>query len=147
MKKVNFRNSVIAMAISLVMVSCGGGNSSKKQADNLATEAEKKAESVVAAKNVSSGWESNEYTKLVPKPEIAINAAGESSMGYSADFNKPTLEQVKAYVEKVKAAGFNVGAYESNGDMYSYTAKNADGWKVLISWSQGQSGVLISKPR
>jgi len=31
MKRVNFKNSVIALAISLVVVSCGGGNSNKQQ--------------------------------------------------------------------------------------------------------------------
>jgi hypothetical protein len=38
MKKVNFKNSVIALAIGLVMVSCGGGNSNKQQGGNSVTE-------------------------------------------------------------------------------------------------------------
>ena len=38
MKKVNFKNSVIALAIGLVMVSCGGGNSSKQCTAETQTE-------------------------------------------------------------------------------------------------------------
>jgi hypothetical protein len=37
MKKVNFKNSMIALAIGLVMISCGGGNSNK-QSGTEATE-------------------------------------------------------------------------------------------------------------
>ncbi|GHT28200.1 hypothetical protein AGMMS49574_02050 [Bacteroidia bacterium] len=119
---------------------CGGG-SKPSTVENI----QKQTESVVEAKSVSSGWESNDYTKQVPKPDISISAAGESQLGYSANFNNATLEQVKAYAAKVKEAGFNIEAYEGDGDMYSYSAKNAAGYGVYLNWAQGQAGVLISK--
>ena len=142
MTKVNFKNGLIALTISLAIVSCGGGNQQKVVGD-----IEKNAEKVVEAKSTSSGWESNEFTKQLPTPEISISAAGESSMGYSANFSNATLEQVKTYTAKVKTAGFNVEVYESDDDAYSFSAKNASGWSVLITWRKEQSGVLISKPK
>ena len=144
MTKVNFKNGLIALAICLVIVSCGGRGGNQQ---NVVGDIEKKAEKVVEAKSTSSGWENNEFTKQLPAPEISISAAGESSMGYSANFGNATLEQVQTYAAKVKSAGFNVEVYESADDTYSFSAKNASGWSVLITWRQGQSGVLISKPK
>jgi hypothetical protein len=140
----NFKNSVIALAIGIFAVSCGGSGSKKPGG---VSDIEKQAAKTVETKSVSSGWESNEYTKQLPKPDISVSAAGESSMGYSANFSNATLEQVKAYAAKVKTSGFSADAYESDGDTYTFSAKNAAGWSVLITWSQGRAGVLISKPK
>jgi hypothetical protein len=143
--------TVAILAVSTMMFAACGGNASKKQGENaaadIATEAEQQVKEATEAKSVSASWENNDFTKQVPKPDIAITAAGESRVGYSANFNKATLEQVKAYAAKVKAAGFNVGATERDGDTYMFDAKNAAGWSVLISWSAGKSGILISKPK
>ncbi len=137
---------VLCLAAAMFATSCGG-NASKKKAADIVTEAEQKAEEVTKAKSVSTSWQNNDFTKQVPKPDIELTAAGEASLGYSANFKNATLAEVKAYAAKVKAAGFDKNAYESDGDMYNFTAENAAGWSVMISWATGQSGVLISKPR
>ena len=61
MTKVNFRNSVIALAIGLVMVSCGGGG---KKTDGKTTDVEAAKELVSNAENKSvtaDNWQ--EYVK------------------------------------------------------------------------------------
>ena len=152
MKLVNFKISVFAIAIGLVIASCGD----KSKQEGETSEIEKVVEGVAALSDknisVSHNWESNEYTKLLPKPEMAINVAVESNShllggirGYVVNFDNPTLEQVKAYVAKLKAAGFNDAAFEGTiNDTYSFHANNASGWRVMVSWSQDASTLMIS---
>jgi hypothetical protein len=99
-------------------------------------------------KNVGSSWQNNEYTKSMPAPDMDVKASGESRLGYSAAFKKATLDQIKEYAAKVKSAGFNQGVSESGGSSYyTFSAKNADGYSVLISWAGDENGgILISKP-
>jgi hypothetical protein len=44
MKKLNFKNTVIAVAIGLLIASCGGGSGKKNAADKTVKEAVKEAE-------------------------------------------------------------------------------------------------------
>ena len=164
MKLVNFKISVFAIAIGFVITACGG---EKSKQEGETSEIEKQAESVVEQKEVSIDWESNKYTKLLPKPEMSIKDAiedaathysGEVISYYTVYFDNPTLEQVRAYVAKLKAAGFNVKVSDSDlltqnmppelvqevlGDKYYFTAENASGWKVNISRSQNDGTLKI----
>ena len=135
---------VLCLAAAMFATSCGG-NASKKQAADGATET--KTEAKAPAKVAEAGWESNDYTKQVPKPDIAIMSAGESGTSYGVNFNNATLEQVKAYAAKVKAAGFDKGASENDGERYYFNAGNAAGWNVMIMMNGGQSMMTITKPR
>ena len=93
----------------------------------------------------------NEFTKLLPKPDFALTAASASNDSFTVAFSGVTLEQTKDYVEKVKAKGFTVDPESQDMEVagmvtYSYTAKNADGYEILVFNMNGTSGLEITKP-
>ena len=96
-------------------------------------------------------WPDNEFTKLVPKPDFAISLAGGEGGSFGITFIDASIEQIKDYVEKVKAAGFTINA--ETEDMaaagmviYSYTAQNASGYTVTVFSASGMTGMSIEKP-
>ncbi len=96
-------------------------------------------------------WPENEFTKLLPKPDMELLAATTNEQEFTVGFLNASLDQVKAYVEKVKAKGFTEDAQINDqkfGDMviYSYIAKNADGYTVTVNFAMGTSAVLLEKP-
>ncbi len=105
-----FRVLFAALAIAAVgtlAVSCGG-NANKKKAANGATET--KTETAAPAKG-NAVWTSNEYLKLIPKPDFVSNSdevdvKATSVITYFRESN-PTKEQVAAYWEKVDGTSFS----------------------------------------
>ncbi|MBO4217304.1 MAG: hypothetical protein J5940_05135 [Clostridia bacterium] len=96
-------------------------------------------------------WPDNEYTRLLPKPDIALLAASTDEDGFSAAFSNATVEQIRSYAEKVKDKGFNVDVditdeTVSGYVIYSFTASNASGYTVDISFAAGVSGLSVSAP-
>jgi hypothetical protein len=102
MKRVNFKNSVIAMAIGLVMVSCVGGSGKKvgeQLVDKIVEEATKDVK--IKEKVSETKWPSNEYTKQASKPDMEITEADDFELGNVKGFavtfaEATTSEQVKA---------------------------------------------------
>lgn len=95
-------------------------------------------------------WPDNEFTKLVPKPNFDLMGAGTDSEGFTVAFLDVSIEQMRDYAEKVKAAGFTVDAQTEDQEVmgmviYSYSASNADGYMVEIFSASGTSGMSISK--
>jgi hypothetical protein len=160
MTKVNFLRNVAAIVACLavtMMTSCGGGSKksgAEKEAQKIVKDAVTKAN--VEAKEVK-GWASNEYTNQLPKPDIAISSAGTvkgkatGKETFTANFAADaTLEQVKAYAEKVKAAGFTKDTRESSeNNKYSFSAKNEAGYKAGVFYmSDGaMKMVTVSKDK
>jgi predicted small secreted protein/predicted lactoylglutathione lyase len=96
-------------------------------------------------------WPDNEFTKLLPKPDFALTAANTSDNEFSVAFTGVTVEQVKAYAEQVKAKGFTVNPDLQDQEVmgivvYTYNAKNADGYTVEITFAAGTTGMIIRKP-
>ncbi len=96
-------------------------------------------------------WPDNEFTRLVPKPdfgELLGAITGEDS--FYVSFIETNLDQVRSYIEKVKAKGFTVNA-ESVDEaamgiaVVSYTAWNAAGYKITVASAMGVNGITISK--
>ena len=99
---------------------------------------------------LSSEWPDNEYTKLVPKPDFKVLNSSEDEDGVSVMFSGVTAEQMKAYAEKLKEAGFNIDPEENDQDymgivIYSFTASNADGTTVALSFAAGTASMGIKK--
>jgi ABC-type glycerol-3-phosphate transport system substrate-binding protein len=150
MKRVNFTAIVMAIAICLVMASCGGGNAKKSDADKIAEDAVKGLD--IKEKASATKWPDNEYTKQAVKPDIPIRISGNFEMGgvkgFSLEFENATIEQLKAYAQKLKEKGFSLNAFESDdSSMYSFSAENSAGYGVLITWAQGKAGMMISKSK
>ncbi len=146
MKKVLLIAAIVMFAASAMFTVSSCRNKAKKAEAELEQQVADKVEELVEDVEISTKWTNNDYTKLVPKPEMEVIAAGESELGYSASFSNATVEQVKNYVAKLKDAGFTVNAFENDGEIYSYPAQNADGYSVAITFAQGQSGIVIAKP-
>lgn len=96
-------------------------------------------------------WPDNEYTKLLPKPDFDLLAAGTDSQQFTASFAGVTVEKIKDYAAKVKNAGFSVDAQDEDYNygellMYTFTAYNSDGYCVELFFSAGVSGITLSKP-
>lgn len=99
---------------------------------------------------LGGNWPDNEFTKLVPKPDFQLAGAATQSNEFSAGFVSVSADQVKAYAEKVKASGFNIDPEEEDQSIlgisiYSFSAKNAAGYTVVIRFAAGVSGITISK--
>ena len=99
---------------------------------------------------LGGNWPDNEYTRLVPEPDFELYAASTDEEGFYVSFSNVTLDQIKAYVARVKAAGFNINEEveeQAIGGMviYSFTAENSEGYTVEISSAAGTTGMAISK--
>jgi len=95
-------------------------------------------------------WPDNEFTKLVPKPDFELFAANTETDSFSVAFTSATIEQIRDYAAKVKAAGFNINEEVEDQEVmgmviYSFTAENADGYTVEITSANGTSALTISK--
>ena len=95
-------------------------------------------------------WPDNEFTKLIPKPDFELFGANTETDSFSAAFTSATIEQIRDYAAKVKAAGFNINEEVEDQEVmgmviYSFTAENADGYTVEITSANGTSSITISK--
>ena len=95
-------------------------------------------------------WPDNEFTKLVPKPDFELFAVNTETDSFSVAFTSATIEQIRAYAAKVKAAGFNINEEVEDQEVmgmviYSFTAENADGYTIEITSANGTSSLSISK--
>jgi catechol 2,3-dioxygenase-like lactoylglutathione lyase family enzyme len=100
---------------------------------------------------VGGDWPDNEFTKLLPKPDFTLVGANTYSNEFTVAFSGVTVEQVKAYVEQVKAKGFTANAETQDENyagiaIYTYSASNAVGYTVTITFSAGIAGLGIEKP-
>ena len=99
---------------------------------------------------IGGDWPDNEFTKLIPKPDFELFAANTETDSFSAAFTSATIEQIRDYAAKVKAAGFNINEEVEDQEVmgmviYSFTAENADGYTVEITSANGTSSLSISK--
>ncbi len=96
-------------------------------------------------------WPDNEFTKLLPKPNFTLLAASTTETDFSVGFQNVTVEQIRDYAEQVKAKGFTLDAETTDEaimgmTLYSYEAKNADGYTVTVTYTVSVSSVTLTKP-
>ena len=99
---------------------------------------------------IGGDWPDNEFTKLIPKPDFELFAANTETDSFTVAFMSATIEQIRDYAAKVKAAGFNINEEVEDQEVmgmviYSFTAENADGYTVEITSANGTSALTISK--
>ena len=139
MKKFLALTLVFMLAIS-ALTACGGKGGSPSGGDNNPP-------------NSNDGkWPDNEYTRLLPKPNITISFSASNEKSMEVLFSGATIEQLKAYAEQVKAAGFTVNPITSDEEeeaegVYNYYAENAEGYEIGIFKAMGQSGFSLEKPK
>ena len=99
---------------------------------------------------LGGNWPDNEYTRLVPRPDFELYAAGTDEESFFVSFSNVTVEEIKIYAAKVKAAGFNINEEVEDQEIggivvYSFIAENADGYTVEITSAAGVNAMTISK--
>ncbi|MBP1586893.1 MAG: hypothetical protein ILO53_00630 [Clostridia bacterium] len=95
-------------------------------------------------------WPDNAFTRLIPKPSFTLISVSVDDDSFTAAFRNATLEQVKAYAESVRAAGFTVDSEVREEavmgvEMYSYTASNSGGYTVTITLSSGIGSIGVTR--
>ena len=95
-------------------------------------------------------WPNNEFTVLVPKPDFELFGASTEAESFTVVFTNASIEQLKDYAAKVKAAGFDINEEVEDQELmgvviYSFTAENADGYTVEITSAAGTNAMVISK--
>jgi hypothetical protein len=95
-------------------------------------------------------WPDNEFTRLLPKPGFGIGYSAVDEDGFAATFTGATVEQLREYVEAVKAAGFTVDAELQDQEVlgmtvFSYRAENADGYSVNIAYYSGTGSLTVDR--
>ena len=101
--------------------------------------------------NVGSKWPDNEFTKLVPKPDFEVSLSLTEGDRCAIQFGSLTAEDLRAYAEKLKSAGFTVDAETTDEEqfgtwIYTYSASNANGVEVELSGVAGSSSLIITSP-
>ncbi len=96
-------------------------------------------------------WPENEFTRQLPKltsGNISMSLTQRSSFELLA--SDLTLEEAKAYIDGTIEKGFDIEAEmkdytESGIEAYTYSAKNAAGYEVCLSYSVGLLSISMKK--
>ena len=147
----------VASGATLTQISFGADGSTTIVDTNDGTTVTQKPDGTWVVKDADGGegqiggdWPDNEFTKLIPKPDFELFAANTETDSFSVAFMSATIEQIRAYAAKVKAAGFNINEEVEDQEamgmvIYSFTAENADGYTIEITSASGTSSITISK--
>ena len=95
-------------------------------------------------------WPENEFTKQVPKPSFDATAANTQEKSFSVAFVDTNVDDIRAYVEELKNAGFTVNATNKDVEVfgvvaYSYKASNGAGYSVEVTFAEKMCGLTITK--
>ena len=98
----------------------------------------------------SNTWPDNEFTRVLPKPGISFSVIVSSKDEFVLVFTGAALDDIKAYAEQLKAAGFTIDADTTEMEVlsitvYTYKARNAGGYEVELTSSYGSGGLNVSK--
>ena len=135
MRTVNFKNSVIALAIGLSVISCGG-RGGNQQSGTVTTETESVSNNsgyndAQGLNSTDPNWPSNEFTKVLPgKPYGKITKASVQDMGSYKVFSVEvdgTHAQAAEYGATLYSNGFAEMETENNevfkGSKDGYTTR------------------------
>ena len=123
----------------------GSASSDAHAADAPASEADNQSSATSLFTN--DGWPQDEITADVPVPEFSVNPDGITTSGAMVIVNYKAVpeDEVAAFVDEVKDAGFTYSASESkSSSSYSYSARNAEdpGRTTSFSLTYSQTGDL-----
>ena len=94
-------------------------------------------------------WPDNEFTRQVPNPGYEVHSVTTNSNSCNITFSNTTVEQLKEYAETVKDTGFTTTLTretESRGvTHYMYTARNDNGYEVIVTKSVSYGILTINK--
>ena len=97
-------------------------------------------------------WPKSGLAKKLPEPEFGqLAGVTDSPDEFCAAYAEVTQDDLRAYVEQIKNAGFTIDAALSDKDymgikMYSYSAENEDGLIFAISGTAGTCTITLKEP-
>lgn len=99
---------------------------------------------------MDGGWPDNEFTKGLPAPEFDIMMTSTDEYSFTASFAGAAKQQIAAYAEVLKGAGFTIDADITDQVLYGitlyvYSAYNAAGYHAQLTFSSSGSILCISK--
>ncbi len=99
---------------------------------------------------IGGNWPDNAFTKLIPKPDFSITTSNVSENEFTVTFMAVSTDAVRAYVEKVKAAGFTIDAevVDQNAGgyaIYSYNAHNTNGYYITVGATMSVGTIILTK--
>jgi len=106
---------------------------------------------VFAQSGGNATWPDNDFTRQITKPDWngLYKTSLISGMMFSANYRGITYQQAKDYAAALQKAGFNSGIKESdnvdsaNNRQYKFSADNATGYRVGITYASTNSEVLL----
>jgi hypothetical protein len=153
MTKINLKISVIALAIGLVMVSCGGSGS--KQPNGSATPETAQAEQATPAQSDPNATDDGKWkfpkNAPLPVPEKGFIMAKTGNLEKDGSWYgtmKWTVGEAKEYAQVAQKAGFTVNVKENHNTergFYRFTANKADGAEIIIDANDNSDGAISIK--
>jgi hypothetical protein len=138
MVKINFKISVIALAIGVFAVSCGGGGSKQNAAQSGGK---------AKTETVGNQFPSNDLTAVIPKPTVGeFESTKDGSSGNIRRFvifMTWTVDDAKSYANTLKGEGWEASLDKTYNDgSYEFEAKK-DGVTVGVN----NNSIQIMKPK
>lgn len=95
-------------------------------------------------------WPENEFTRLLPKPDMGLAMAAVAEGEFTVVFTDATIDKLKDYVKDLKRHGFDdVDTEEEIAmfgmSMYTFIAENKKGYRVEITSAMGINGMIVTK--
>ena len=83
--------------------------------------------------DVGSKWPDNEFTKLIPKPNFEVSLSYAEGDRCGIQFANLTAEDLRAYAEQLKSAGFTVDAETTDEEQFgTWVYLNANKMPTLL---------------
>lgn len=92
-------------------------------------------------------WPDNDFTRHVVKPDFEIQFTQQEADSFMVSFSNVTVQQMKAYADELRDAGFNLSEEENDEvawGYYSFSADNADGYRVTVAFTSGYTAITFS---
>ena len=137
--------TLLALATLFILTACGGDEPAStttagEQTDsaNADVNADSAKDDVVDA---ISNWPS-----FLPATTMAGEVSESTDERFTITFYGASKDEVKAYAEQLKEAGFTVNGFTTDDDtMFSYFAAHENGWEIGIHHNINGAGVYGSR--
>ncbi len=89
-------------------------------------------------------WPDNEYTKLLPEPDMDIINVTSNENIFAVTVDGCTMEKAKAYIKELKDFGFtkNVAELDQKDGSYIFAGGNDDGHIATLTKNTDETGVI-----
>jgi hypothetical protein len=153
MKKAITLSLVLVLALSLA--ACGGkdtgtgstgGNSNTPSGSSTTTPpASQGGDSTPSGDNGYADPIEN-WPSFLPETTMAGVVAESDDSRFLITFFGSSRDEIKAYVEELKTAGFNLNEeLTDESDYYSFSASNNSGWSIVVNHNSGGAGMYGNK--